>query len=338
MKKKRKVSVNLGRTQGRYADGLYKKIIEKEGYTRTCPFYGGKKYPQFNPFSHNKLNLNFPNPHVPVEEFDFMKKGGKWSLQAYCKVCYKAYRDARIGKARSTWKNKNGSVMTDNQIRSWYRKNVGPTMICSVCEKELDPAMFRISKSMEKGLHNLCFECEAGSSISVRERQWLSDGDWNSWSAIAQELHRKEKVKCAGWSRSVMFGYCLIFDKGKNMHADHIIPLRAGGIHDAKNFQPLCSQCNIKKSDQIDPNIKISMIKKLIGKDYTNVINSNNSISIQTIERKLKARVINRLLCLINEELYLSEIKKKKKEVNGQWDANRAYRKGVAWFKNITKK
>ncbi len=336
MKKKRKVSKNLGRTQGRNADFLYKEINNKKGPTKKCPFYGGKKYTQFHPWTHNKLNLNFPNPDVPIEEFDFLKKRGEWSLQSYCKICYKAYRDARIRKARSTWKNSDGSLMTDNQIRTWYIKNVNPTMICSVCKKEINPESFLISRSMEKGLHNICIECSAGSSISVREQSWLADGDWSSWSTVAQKLHRKNKVKCAGWSRSVNSGNCLVFDIGKKMHADHIIPLRAGGIHDAKNLQPLCSQCNIKKSDQIDPKIKISIIKKLIGKNYINGVNFNDSVP--TIERKLKAEVVNRLAYLIEKGSYLYEIKKKKKEVNGQWDVNRAYRKGIAWFKNVTKK
>ena len=44
------------------------------------------------------------------------------------------------------------------------------------------------------------------------------------------------------------------------MHLDHIVPLRAGGIHDAKNLQAMCGTCNIKKSDQLNPDISVDEI------------------------------------------------------------------------------
>lgn len=35
-------------------------------------------------------------------------------------------------------------------------------------------------------------------------------------------------------------------------HADHIIPLSAGGTNDDDNYQLLCSSCNLDKSNKID--------------------------------------------------------------------------------------
>lgn len=330
MKEKRKVSSNLGRTQYSRADELYSNIKKKMGATISCPFYGGKKYPQFNNKTHDILNPDFPNPMVPVEQFDFCKHKDEWGLQAYCKICYKAYRDARIKAARTTW-----TSMNDNQIREWYLQNVGLTMRCSVCKKDLSPKHFSISRSMEKGLHNECFNCQMAKSGSVREQEWLSDGDWSSWKKVVVKLRKSKTVKCAGWSRSVASRACLGYDVGKRMHADHIIPLRAGGINDEKNFQPLCSSCNSKKSDQIDPAFSATKIKMLVGKGYKEIINGEDSVS--TIERKLKTALVKRIEDLIDNKGYLEAIKAKKKEVNGQWDINRAYRKGSEWISQIRK-
>lgn len=336
MKPKRKVSVNLGRTQHRQADKLYDQIRKRIGPTRRCPFYGGRKYSQFGPNTHNKLNPDFPNPGVPIEQFDFAleKRTRQWGLQAYCKVCYKAHRDARIGKSRLTWVRVDNSPMEDDEIRVWYRKNVKKTMRCSVCRRNLDPKYFPISRSMEKGLHNECFDCQAARGSSVREQEWLSGGNWSSWTKAVLEMRRLRKVECAGWSRAVAAGACSGFDIGKRMHADHIVPLRVGGIHDIRNFQPLCGRCNERKSDQIDPVTPAEKIRKLVGADYKKVFKNTDSFS--TIERKLRSAVVARIGKLIEIGEYLNALKAKKKEVNGQWDVNRAYRKGVKWFRQVT--
>lgn len=336
MKPKRRVSSNLGRTQHGRADNLYAEIRKRIGSFRRCPFYHGKKYTQFSPKEHDKLNVAFPNPRVPIEEFDFAKKlSGRWGLQAYCKICYKAYRDARITKSRATWIHADGSSMSDTEIRSWYQVHVGPTMRCSVCERELTPRYFAISRSMEKGLHNECGTCQIARANSVREQEWLADGDWSSWIKSVRMLRRKKKVDCAGWLRSALSGACERSGTGKKMHMDHIVPLRAGGIHDKRNLQPLCVSCNSRKSDQIDPALVASKVSPLIGVSYQNVFHLNESIS--TIERKLKNALVRRIGGLIMARTYRSALRAKKREVNGQWDVLRAERKGNEWFSRVQK-
>ncbi len=336
MKIKRSVSKNLGRTQHHHADDLYILIRKKIGPFRRCPFYHGKKYPKFHENEHDLLNKNFPNPNVPIEEFDFAKKpGGEWGLQAYCRICYKAYRDARIHKSRATWIKRDGSLMNENEIRSWYRKNVSPKMICSVCKRKLDPKYFSISRSMEKGLHNECFDCQGARANSVREQEWLSDGNWSSWTRAVLRLRRSSKVKCRGWPRSVKAGECLVYMNGKRIHADHIVPLRAGGVNDARNLQPLCTVCNEKKSDQIDPSLSPIRIRRLVGVSYKSLVKEGDSVA--TIERKLKNGLRKRVSELIENGTYLDALKEKKKEVNGQWKIARAYRKGFEWFSRIKK-
>lgn len=335
MEPKRIVSKNLGRTQHFRAEKLYGEIKARQGPTRRCPFYGGSKYSQFDEKSHNVLNPRFPNPDVPIEHFDFaLKPNGKWGLQAYCKDCYKAYRDARIGIARSTWVKEGGLPMGEGEIRDWYREHVGPTMRCSVCEHDLNPNDFAISRSMEKGLHNECSDCQAARAGSVRERQWLSEGDWASWTKAVLKMRKQGKVRCMGWPRSVAAGACLHFGHGRHMHADHIVPLRAGGINDAKNFQALCESCNSKKQDQLDLEMPARMVARLVGHPYKRIINDKEPIS--TIERKLKAELVRRISSLVSSGKYLDAIRAKKKEVNGQWDIERAYEKGIKWLKRTS--
>lgn len=326
MKPKRKVSKNLGRTQHRDADKHYAKIRAHSGATRGCPFYGGKKYPQFSSRSHDQLNPKFPNPNVPIEEFDFaVKKNGRWGLQAYCKVCYKAYRCGRIELARKRWEK-----MSDEDIRQWYRINVAKTMRCSVCHKNLDPALFPISRSMEKGLHNECIECVAFKGASVREQAWLSDGDWASWRAAVINMRKEPLTKCVGWPSVVAAGRCIGEGSGKRMHADHKVPLRAGGINDSRNFQPLCTACNPVKSDQLDMRLSTKEIHALIGRAYQKYVHPGESIP--TVERRLKSALFVHLEKLEREGNYLAAIREKKKEVNGQWVPEHAYRKGREWL------
>ncbi|MDO8407668.1 MAG: HNH endonuclease signature motif containing protein [bacterium] len=329
MKSKREVSENLGRTQHRDADKYYAQIKKRIGAFHPCPFYSGKKYKQFSKDEHDKRNPNFPNPRVPIEQFDFQFDKGKkyWKLQAYCKVCYKAYRRARIELARVRW-----AKMTDTAIRRYVRMNIpGGKVCCSVCKKRRDPNYFPISRSMETGLHNECVDCASSKATSVREQAWLSDGDWSSWKRKVIEMRKEPLVVCAGWPPAVASGRCRGEGNGKRMHADHKVPLRAGGINDARNFQPLCSGCNATKSDQLDTRLSAKEIRNLVGSRYRSLVRSGDSI--QTTDRRLKAALWEYLENLEMAGQYLKAIKAKKREVNGQWDPDHAHRKGVVWIK-----
>jgi hypothetical protein len=115
------------------------------------------------------------------------------------------------------------------------------------------------------------------------------------------------------------------------MHADHRVPLRAGGINDARNFQALCGKCNIKKTDQIDPRLRPQQVKNLVGKEYARIVKASDSP--ESIERKLKAALFVRINNLYVSGKYLEAIRKKKKEVNGQWSPEHAFLKGTEWVK-----
>ena len=335
MRRKRKVSGNLGRTQHREADEIYETIRSLRGDTKKCSFYGKGQYNVlgYGPHSHDQLNPDFPNPHVPIEEFDFLKKNDRWDLQGYCKVCYKVYRELRKKKARSQWEKPGGIAMTDDEIRQWYRETVGAKMECSYGNHWEDPSAFRISRNMEKGLHNVCIECEPMTRVAqgLREREWLAAGDWDSWARKAEEIRGLSRVSCAGWPLSVKFGQCEGALPGRRMHMDHIVPLRAGGIHDARNLQPMCATCNIKKTDQIQQDLSIEELLERLGPDHHHAFDRNDSIP--TIERKLKASLEQKIMEMIRTDSYDQEVRDLKRRVNGQWDVERVVKKGQDWAK-----
>ena len=69
----------------------------------------------------------------------------------------------------------------------------------------------------------------------------------------------------------------------------------------------------------------------LVGVRYQKIVRSEDSV--ETIERKLKASLVRYLKSLLSRKSYLIAIRRKKKEVNGQWSVERAYRKGIEWIK-----
>jgi 5-methylcytosine-specific restriction enzyme A len=42
-------------------------------------------------------------------------------------------------------------------------------------------------------------------------------------------------------------------DQQARLHIDHIIPLAKGGTNDLSNLHTLCQDCNLSKSDRLDP-------------------------------------------------------------------------------------
>ena len=331
MKPKRIVSANLGRTQHRRADEIYAEIRARFGPYKHCPYRGKKSLGRQVDNMHNLLNPNRPNPRVPIEEFNFqIRKSpvGKeyWDLQAYCITCYKNYRGGRSAEAHLHF-----DPMSDEEVRQWYRENVGPTMACSVCQKPKDPEEFLISRGMEKGLHNECLGCLSAKSASVREQSWLSDGDWSSWKKAVIEMRQGEMVACAGWPPIVLGGRCLIAQPGKVLHADHRVPLRSGGLNDASNFQPLCSACNESKSNKMDTRLTHTEIRQRVSPQFLSEIREGDSI--EGVSRRLHAALFNHISNLEKQGQYMEAIKNKKKEVNGQWVVERAYTKGVEWLK-----
>ena len=91
-------------------------------------------------------------------------------------------------------------------------------------------------------LHNICDECTKGTrSESIRHFKYLCDGNFIEASKKMTQIGK-------------------LF-KSKNMHADHIIPLRLGGKHTPENIRPISSKENIEKRDKLTKEV-ITYLKK----------------------------------------------------------------------------
>ena len=84
-----------------------------------------------------------------------------------------------------------------------------------------------------------------------RRRSWLGSGKVTKeeW----EELKLKFNNKCADCKREI------------KLEMDHINPLSKGGVHHISNIQPLCRECNARKSNKIIGDI---MPQQKLWKNY----------------------------------------------------------------------
>jgi 5-methylcytosine-specific restriction enzyme A len=61
---------------------------------------------------------------------------------------------------------------------------------------------------------------------------------------VRQYVLERDRFQCQGCSKP---------DQQASLHIDHIIPLAKGGTNDLSNLHTLCQQCNLSKSDRLDP-------------------------------------------------------------------------------------
>jgi hypothetical protein len=81
-------------------------------------------------------------------------------------------------------------------------------------------------------LHNVCYLCMVGERAeSIRHYIYLCNGDFTGATRMMTLIGKKYR--------------------DKNIHADHIIPLRLGGKHDPKNLRPFIGKENTKKRDKL---------------------------------------------------------------------------------------
>jgi 5-methylcytosine-specific restriction endonuclease McrA len=92
--------------------------------------------------------------------------------------------------------------------------------------------------------------------------------DFHSWRLICYESKGVTCVKCGltgnlfaverGWAENTDKYHLNLYHFGANgyermMTVDHIVPKSKGGQNDINNLQPMCSSCNMKKSDKCEP-------------------------------------------------------------------------------------
>ena len=149
-------------------------------------------------------------------------------VQAACIECQTRRRKMRIDRCRTFFE-----PMTPCDIRQWYTCTYGDVKKCSMCGTEKHPREFRISKSMECGLHNLCIDCSVtySKNHSVREYIFMPDKDG--------ALYKKRET-------------CERCGSTEKLAVDHIVPISRGGVDMLVNKQTLCVHCNSRKSNTLE--------------------------------------------------------------------------------------
>lgn len=212
IKKIQRKTTNLGINRTSIRDSCY-DTIEKEMKTSKC-------------FDSNHEG----DRDLPIRHF-YLNKNGK-SLQGACITCQKIRRANRIKRCREKYQNK-----TKEEIYQIYKNEYGNIKICSKCKESKIPEEFNIAKTIESGLHNLCFKCSILSTTdrTIRNYIYMPDKDGINYS--------KEKV-------------CVKCGDDKKLSVDHIIPISKGGNDCITNKQTLCIKCNSSKHNRIQNIIK----------------------------------------------------------------------------------
>lgn len=212
----RTVSEDLGKNIVQHWGPFYEAIRKKVGDTKICTF-GHKKG--------SKTGVKHEGEQcLPITDFELrgvhLSETGEIiikgdGLQGFCKTCSKRRRRVRLDTSR---KENEGGYDT-------YEKKYGKnTKCCSQCNEEKEiREHFKLSPTMECGLHNICIECSRkyGESVGDRLIKYRPDGNYT---------YKKEE---------------------KDQHDDHIMPLAYGGTNEQINHQLISSKENLSKSSTI---------------------------------------------------------------------------------------
>jgi hypothetical protein len=163
---------------------------------------------------------------------------------------------------------------------------------CSMCKsylpvKEIHPNISQsrdvfdrenILTGYKLPLHNLCDGCSKGNRAeAIRHYKFLCDGDF---------IEATKKMTSIGKK-----------NRGDNIDADHIIPLRLGGKHDPMNIRPLPKKNNIAKKDKLTNEVMLYLdknnisLKALLTSWYHKVYERAKNENIKIIEASLRFAV-----------------------------------------------
>lgn len=154
------------------------------------------------------------------------------------KKIHRAYRQAnaeKLGDYIAEWRRKNPTKASELS-KSWQLRNRQ-----SQIEKRRAQAEILRKKAAEWQKKN-----PDKCSLYARNRRALKKTSGTHTIEEIEALLRKQNFKCASCFISIK-------NAGKNgRHADHIIPLSAGGTNYISNIQMLCRPCNLRKYNK-DP-------------------------------------------------------------------------------------
>lgn len=211
----RKIKGLLGVVNTRHHELLYTEIERKNGSHKRCNFGHTRGSKTGVKHEGNKI--------LPIRDFELksatITSSGKYDikgdgLQNFCRTCSSRRRRVRIEQSRDI--NKGGYDV--------YIKRYGKhTRKCSICKEEKNIHFFKLSPSMESGIHNVCNVCSKkyGESVGDRIIKYRPDGRF---------VYKKT---------------------ADDQHDDHIFPLSYGGTNKKINHQLISSTENLAKSNTI---------------------------------------------------------------------------------------
>lgn len=193
-----------------------------------------------------------------------LSKDEKIEFNEYLKNSFTERRLFEMERTQEIWTE--GCYIIDSKDQKLYPIeefgfNVSKKRELYNSKRELTPYRVNIHNTRAKG----------GRSSTLRGERYLADGEYT-------EANRKMKE---------------LGNHDKNKHADHIIPLALGGIHDAKNLQPLSGRENIYKKDKLVEYalelLKIDM--SYLSRWHHDAFNSVKDQPIELIQEVLKSSV-----------------------------------------------
>lgn len=309
MANQRRVNNQLGKNISKDHEKLYQMIEVDLGLSeKRCSRSMEEPHPKYK-FVHEG-----PNP-LPIREFNF-QKSSKDYLQPNCRACERKYRRGRSDANHNRFDN-----LTDDEVRIKYNEIYGEIKRCGRCERNLYPTDFPISRGMESGLHNMCYDCQSNYHEAMGDR-------WIIYSPDGRTVHKRGRnLKCVKCS-SV-----------ENLHMDHRWPVAIGGTDKEQNFQVLCQSCNSKKSISVEEFKTISDIHyDMICERYHHILNSAKQYSwyVRSFEIKIKEAVqifLEEKASMTDEELKSFFVKEKRRN-NRKHDENRCVAKFRKYYSN----
>lgn len=152
------------------------------------------------------------------------------NFYAVCDYCGKEY------KTRRSHYNKAKHHFCSRQCYSDYRKNSIPYY-----EQNSYKGVRKPGESKQVYHRNYCKNHPENIAHYKSRRYAVEKGaKGNHTKAEWDELNERFNHRCA------------ICGEKKPLTVDHIIPLSKGGSDDISNIQPLCRNCNSKKSNKLD--------------------------------------------------------------------------------------